>query len=231
MPAHPHLRTRLCFEFSRSRSPPSSVPFTRRGSVHCLLGHGSTPPVSHTSVGSLFLWPFKHHGTSVTVLATHPPLPALPRRHHLKPAFGSTSPPLPRGAPYTSNTLPARDCKTPLGYGYSIATFEPSLPRPPWVPRLGFSLCWPALPYRLPDRLYHGRILPPSVYLPHLSLGEYPPIPRSPQLRLALSTFHLPSRGPTFRACRLVPAPLPFGFSFLSPCTYLTDLVLHHGGV
>ena len=23
----------------------------------------------------------------------------------------------------------------------------------------------------------------------------------------------------------------PFGFSFLSPCTYLTDLVLYHGGV
>src|SRR5205085_9820647 len=73
--------------------------------------------------------------------------------------------------------------------------------------------------------------LPPSVYLPHLSLGEYPSIPRSPQLQLVLPTFHLPSRGPTFRACRLVPAPLPFGFSFLSPYTYLTDLVLHHGGV
>ena len=86
-------------------------------------------------------------------------------------------------------------------------------------------------PHRLLDCLYHGRILPPSVYLPHLSPGEYPSIPRSPQLRLALPTFHLPSRGPTFGACRLVPVPPPFGFSFLSPCTYLTDLVLHHGGV
>ena len=81
------------------------------------------------------------------------------------------------------------------------------------------------------DHLYHGRILPPFVYLPFPSLGEYPSILRSPQLQLALPTFHLPSRGPTFRACRLVPAPLPFGFSFLSPCTYLTDLVLHHGGI
>src|SRR5437588_12200351 len=25
--------------------------------------------------------------------------------------------------------------------------------------------------------------------------------------------------------------PSPFGFSFLSPCIYLTDLVLHHGGI
>ena len=86
-------------------------------------------------------------------------------------------------------------------------------------------------PYRLLDRLCHGRTLSPSVYLPHLSPGEYPSIPRSLQLRLALPTFHLPPRGPTFRACRLVSAPPPFGFSFLSPCTYLTDLVLHHGGV
>src|SRR5205085_6986060 len=87
------------------------------------------------------------------------------------------------------------------------------------------------LPYHLLDRLYRGRILSPSVYLPHLLPEEYPSIPRSPQLRLVLPTFHLPSWGPTFRACRLVSAPPPFGFSFLSPCTYLTDLVLHHGGV
>src|SRR5205085_740346 len=98
-------------------------------------------------------------------------------------------------------------------------------------PSLGFTLCRPAPPYRLFDRLYHARILPPSVYLPHLSPGEYPSIPRSLQLRLALPTFHLPSRGPAFGTCRLVPAPPPFGFSFLSSCTYLTDMVLHHGGV
>src|SRR5437660_7677061 len=45
------------------------------------------------------LWPFKHHGASVTVLAATPPPPALPRRHHLKPAFGGTPPPLPLRAP------------------------------------------------------------------------------------------------------------------------------------
>ena len=111
-------------------------------------------------------------------VSRHPPLPALPRRHHLKPAFGGTPPPLSLGTPYTSNTLPARDCKTPLGYCYSIATFDPSTPRPFWVPRLGFSLCWPALLHHLLDCLYYGRILPPSVYLPHLSPGEYPSIPR-----------------------------------------------------
>src|SRR5205807_7077053 len=176
-------------------------------------------------------WPFKQHGASVTVLAATPPLPALSCRNHLKPAFGGTSPPPPHWAPYTSNTLPARDYTTPPGYGNSFATFEPSPPRPLWVPRLGLSLCWPALPYCLLDRLYHGRILPPTVYLPQLSPGEYPSIPRSPQLRLALPTLHLPPRAPTFRASRLAPAPLPFGFSFLSPCTYLTDLVLHHGVV
>src|SRR5437588_8787909 len=99
------------------------------------------------------LWPFKHHGASVTVLAATPPLPALPRRHHLKPAFGGTPPSLSHGTPYTSNTLPARDCITPLGYSYSIATFEPSLPRTLWVPSLGYSLCWPDLPYRFFDHL------------------------------------------------------------------------------
>src|SRR5437588_1469740 len=106
----------------------------------------------------------------------------LSRRHHLKPAFGSTPPPLSLGAPYTSNTLPARDCKTPLGYGYSIATFEPSPPRPPWVPRLVFSLCWPALPHRLLDRL----TTVPSYYLPCIS-----PTPRqgSTPLYLGRSSF------------------------------------------
>src|SRR5205807_8456097 len=78
---------------------------------------------------------------------------------HLKPAFGGIPPSLSLGAPYTSNTLLARDCKTPLGYGYSIATLKPSPPHPIWVPRLGFSLCRPALPYHLFDYLYHGRSL------------------------------------------------------------------------
>src|SRR5437588_8270016 len=104
------------------------------------------------------LWPFKHQGTSVTVLAATPPPPALSRRQHLKPAFGGTSPPLPHGAPYTSNTLPARDCTTPPGYGYSIATFEPSPPRPLWVPGLGFSAsAGPPFPNPTCDHLYHGR--------------------------------------------------------------------------
>ena len=86
------------------------------------------PRQSLTPLSGHSLWPFKHYGASVTVLAATPPPPALPRRHHLKPAFGGTSPPLPHGAPYTSNTLPARDCTTPPCYGYSIATFEPSPP-------------------------------------------------------------------------------------------------------
>src|SRR5437588_7588435 len=119
----------------------------------------STPPfgtrVYPTSLSHLcrftLLWPFKPHGASVTVLAATRPQPALSRRHHLKPAFGGTSPPLPHGAPYTSNTLPARDCKTPPGYGYSIATFKPSPPRPLWVPRLGFS-AFAGPPFPTPTR-------------------------------------------------------------------------------
>src|SRR5205085_6458912 len=108
-----------------------------------------------------------------------------------------------------------RDCTTPPGYGYSIATFEPSPPRPLGVPRLG-SQPLPARPSPplSCDHLYHGRILPPSAYVSFLSLGEYPSILRSPQLRLGLPTFHLPSRGPTFGVCRLVPVPPPFGFLF-----------------
>src|SRR5437588_4606472 len=67
----------------------------------------STPPfgtrvytasLSHLCRVTL-LWPFKHHGASVTVLAATPPPPPLPRRHHLKPAFGGTPPLLSLGAP------------------------------------------------------------------------------------------------------------------------------------
>ena len=116
---------------------------------------------------TVLLWPLKHHLASVTVSAATPPLPVLSRRQYLKPALGSTPPPLSYGVPYTSNPLPARDCTTPPGYGYSIATFKPSPPRPLWVPRLGFSaFAGPPFPTPTCDRLYHGRILPPTAYLP-----------------------------------------------------------------
>src|SRR5205085_5275317 len=68
------------------------------------------------------LWPFKYHGAFVIVLAaTPPPAHASPPAPPYTWRSRHSTAPL-SWAPYTSNTLPARDCKTPLGHGYPNAT-------------------------------------------------------------------------------------------------------------